>query len=50
MFAFILTVGLVYVGGLVWNFVRSGGATWQFNWPLVVAKRAYDAWTLKNVK
>lgn len=41
MGVFLVTLGVVYGAGLVWNFVRSGGATWQFDWPLVAVRKAY---------
>ena len=50
MVPFLVTLAIVYGAGLVWNFVKSGGATWAFNWPLVLVKGWWDAWTLRNVK
>jgi hypothetical protein len=40
--SFLVTLAVVYGAGLVWNFVRSGGATWGFEWPVRVAVQAWN--------
>lgn len=40
--ALLITLGLVYVGGATLGFVRSGGAKWDWEWPVRLVAQGWN--------